>query len=197
MFAFRLATADDADAIARIVSDTSEGVVERLLGGLIPGLSATSILSTAFIKGEGAYRASHIILSEQDGAITSLLFAYPASDHKVPPLMQSFLPGKRLTPVRPILERAVPDSLYINTLWLAEALRGKGLGDALMVEAAGRCRQIGANRISLFCWNDNEHALQFYARHGFSLVEHIPPDMLPLEPHTQGGSILCKNIDKD
>ncbi len=195
MFAFRLATPDDADQIAGIVVGTSEGVVDHLFDKLIPGLSSAAILSAAFMKGEGAYRTDNVILSTKDDLITSLLFAYPAAEHKVPPLMESLLPKKRLDPARPVLERAIPDSLFINTIWLTESLRGKAMGDALLVEAGGRCRQIGVNRISLFCWNDNERALHFYARHGFELAEHIPQEQLPLDGHAKGGSLLCKTLN--
>lgn len=195
MFAFRLATPDHAEEIARIVIDTSKGVVGHLFDKLVPGVKAAAILSAAFINGEGAYRTDNVILSEKDERITSLLFAYPATEHRVPPLMESLLPPKRLNPVRPILERAVPESLFINTLWLDESLRGKGVGDAIMVEAAARCRQLGFGRISLFCWNDNDYAMHFYARHGFELSELIPKEDLPLEGHDLGGSILCKTLN--
>ncbi len=195
MFAFRLATPDDAEQIARIIYDTSAGVASHLFDGLISGLDGKTLLSAGFMRGEGAYRAENIILSERDGAITGLLFSYPFSDHKVPAMMETFLPAKRLGIVRPLLERCVPDSLYINTIWLAESLRGKAMGDALLIEAAGRCRQLGFNRICLFCWNDNEHALHFYARHGFELTEHIPREQLPLDGHDKGGSLLCKTLN--
>lgn len=197
MFAFRLATPDYAEQIANIVIKTSKGVVDHLFDKLIPGVSTTTILSAAFMKGEGPYHTDNVILSEKDETVTSLLFAYPSAEHKVPLLMESLLPKKRLDPVRPILERTVPDSLFINTLWLAEHLRGKSMGDALLAEAAALCRQLGFSRISLFCWNDNEYAMHFYARHGFELTEHIPQEQLPLDNHALGGSLLCKTLNGD
>ena len=194
MFTFHQAVPDDADQIAEIVCHTSGGVVEHLFGGLIAGLSGEKILSAAFLRGQGAYDTQNVILSRADDKVTGLLFMYPASEHVVSPLMLSFLPSKRLTPVRPILERAIPGSLYINTLWLSEELRGGGHAVALMEEAKSRCRDLGFDRISLFCWNDNELALRFYAREGFSIAEHIPPDELAIVKHSQGGSILCLHL---
>ena len=196
MFTFRQAISGDADQIAAIVNATSAGVVTHLLDGLVPGLSAESILSVAFMKGHGPYHTDNVILSGKENRITSLLFTYPAADHKIPVLMASLLPSKRLKAVRPILERGVPDSLYINTFWLAEELRGSGHATALMLEAVSRCRTLGFDRISLFCWNDNEQALRFYAREGFSIVEHLPPEELSLKGHSQGGSILCRHLGK-
>lgn len=197
MFTFRQATPDDAEDIAAIVNLTSAGVVTHLFGGLVPGLSAESILSVGFMKGHGPYHTNNVILSGIRGRLTSLLFMYPASEHKVPILMASLMPAKRLKAVRPVLERGVPGSLYINTFWIAEELRGNGHATALMVEAVSRARSLGLDRISLFCWNDNEPALRFYAREGFALVEHLPPETLAIEGHTRGGSILCRHLGND
>ena len=194
MFVFRFATPDHAEQIARIVIDTGEGVVGHLFDGLVPGVNSETLLSAIFMKGEGAYRADNVLLSEENEEITSLLFAYPATEHKVLSLMEGLLPPRRLDPVRPFLERAVPDSLFVNTLWVAGHLRGKGFGDALLLEAADRCRRLGFDRISLFCWNDNEYAMQFYLRHGFETVEYIPREQLPLAGHDMGGSLLCKKL---
>lgn len=197
MFTFHYATPDDAEAIARIVVRNSGGIAEHLFDGLIPGLNAASILATGFMKGEGPYRAENVIHATKDGETIALLFSYPASEHKVPELMSSFVPVKRINAVRPMLEKTVSDSLYINTLWLAEDLHGKGYGDALMMEAASRCRQLGFTRISLFCWNDAERSMRFFARHGFTLAELLPRDLLPLSQHPDGASILCKNLNEE
>ena len=190
----QIATPDDAEQIEDIVIETGAGVVEHLLEDLISGLSARSILAAAFMKGEGSYNTDHIIRSLEDDTINRLLFSYHSSEHKVPPLMESLLPAKRLNAVRPVLEKSVEDSLYINTIWLAEDLRGSGDADALMEEAVRRCRNLGLNRMSLFCWNDNERALRFYARHGFTLFEHLSTEVLSLPNHTIGGSILCMQV---
>ena len=195
MFAFRLATPDHAEQIARIVIDTGEGVVGSLFDGLVPGVSSETLLSAIFMKGEGAYTTDNVLISEEEEAITSLLFAYPAQEHKVLSLMEGLLSPARLEPVRPFLERAVPDSLFVNTLWVAGHLRGQGFGDALLLEAAGRCRRLGFTRISLFCWNDNEYAMRFYTRHGFEMAEYLPREQLPLAGHDMGGSLLCKELN--
>jgi ribosomal protein S18 acetylase RimI-like enzyme len=192
--ALRQATPDDAENAARIVILTGEGVVERLLDGLVPGVDSLTILTAAFISGEGVYRTENMLCGWQEDSLVSLLFSYPSWEHRVPQLMESMVPAKRLRAVRPILERSVPDSLYINTLWLADNLRGNGRADALFAAAARRGLALGLKRISLFCWNDNKRAMRFYARNGCSIAELLPPDMLPLEGHPQGGAIWCREL---
>lgn len=194
VFTFQQATPDDADEIARIVTSASGGMTALLLDGLVPGLSSAAILSAAFSKGEGPYRTDNVICSRDGERLTSMLFAYPSTEHKIPSLLENFIPSRRLTPVRPILEKSVPDSLYINTLWLEETLRGKGHVAALLLEAESICRSQGFERISLFCWNDNEDHMRRWTRHGFSIVEHLDRETVPVDGHDKGGSILCKTI---
>ncbi len=197
MFTFQQATPDDADDVARIVASASGGLTDLLLDGLIPGLSGSAILSAAFSKGEGPYRTDNVICSRDKGRLTSMLFAYPSSEHRVPPLLESFIPEKRLAPVRPILERSAPDSVYINTLWLGKELRGKGHLGALLLEAETLCRVLGLGRISVFCWNDDDDAVRRWARHGFSILELLDRETIPMDGHGKGGSILHKTIAKD
>lgn len=197
MFTFQQATPDDADDIARIVASTSGGLAELLLDGLIVGLSSATILSAAFSKGEGPYRTDNVICSRDGERLTSLLFAYPSSEHRVPSLLESFIPSKRLAPVRPILEKSAPGSLYINTLWLAESLQGRGHLTALLLEAETLCKSLGFDRISLFCWNDNDKMMRRWARYGFSILEHLDRETIPVDGHDKGGSILCKILGDD
>lgn len=192
VFAFQQATPDDADAIATIVIAANGELVEQLFGGLIPKLDSAAILSAVFIKGEGPYTTANVICSRDGERMTGMLFAYPASEHVVPLLLESFIPAKRLRPVRPILEKSVPDSLYVNTMWLEESARGKGQAAALVLEMESLCRAKGLTKASLFCWNDNDDTMRFWAQHGFSITEHIA---LPLiGEHDKGGSLLCKSI---
>jgi len=196
MFTFQQATRDDADQIARIAVNASGGVAEQLLDGLIPGMSCVDILTASFIKGEGPYDTKNILRTLDEDRIVALLFSYPAEEHTVPPLLNSLIPARRLEPVRPFLERAVPESLYINTVWLDEPRWKKGYADALMVEAESRCRSLDRDRMSLFCWNDDVRAMQFFAAQGFAIVEHIKQEELPLHGHDKGASILCKRIGR-
>lgn len=194
MFTLHQTTPDDADQIAEIVTTSSQGVVDHLLGGLIPGLSSKMLLSAAFAKGEGPYRTANVIKAMSENKIAGLLFSYPATEQGVPSLMESYVSDKRLRTIRPILEKAVPDSLYINTLWIAEGYYGRGFGTTLLLEAENRCRSLGLDRLSHFCWNDDEKSLAFLARHGFVIHEHLPAEMIPLEGHEAGGSLLLKKL---
>ncbi|MDR1660036.1 MAG: GNAT family N-acetyltransferase [Desulfovibrio sp.] len=192
MTAFRRATPDAAEQIARIVCGTAAGIVETLLGDLVKGVEAAALLSAGFIKGEGVYRTENVLCSMDGEEITALLFSYPSREHRVPALAEALIPARRLRAVRPFLEVAVPDSLFVNTFWVAGHLRGAGLGDALMAAAERRRRELGLSGINLFCWNDNDRALRFYARHGFAEKQRIPAGEALGGRHPEGGSLLFR-----
>ncbi len=194
MFTFHAATPDDAEDIATVVSEASCGIVEHLLGGLIPGLGAVTLLGTAFMQGEGVYSTDNVILSRTEGRITGLLLSYPAEAHSVPPLLKTFVTEKRLAAIRPVLEQAEPKSWYINTLWVEGGLENNIHADALLLEARSRSQQTGCTSLSVFCWKDNTAAHAFYARHKFTEGRTFSPELLPLEGHSQGGVLLVAPV---
>lgn len=196
MFTFHQAVRDDAEQIADILISSFGGLAEQLFNGLIPGLDCRTILSAALMKGEGVYSVENIICSREKGRLTSLLFSYPAEEHKVPPIMESLLPAKRLNPVRLILESSIPDSLYINTLWQGNSLGNTGLLDALLVEAETRCNSFGRVSMSLFCWNDHQENMQYYTDRGFVVAQHIPYESASVPGHESGASLLCKVLEE-
>lgn len=193
---FTRATSDSVEDIAQIISSNSGGVVTHLLDGLIDGLSGETILATALMQGTAPYNTNNIHLLTQTrtpgNPILGLLFAYPASEHKISLILKNFLPTKRVKPVRTILETAVPGSLYINTLWVDENHQEDGLADVLLDHARAIAEASGITRLSLFCWNDDERKLLFYINKGFSVNQQLPLD--PIEGHEMGGLILCKEL---
>jgi GNAT superfamily N-acetyltransferase len=191
---FRQATLDDAEQIARIVCSTAAGIVETLLGNLVPGVDADVLLGAAFLRGEGAYRAENALCSREGDSINALLLSYPSSGQKTPPIVENLIPAKRLKVVRPFMEACVPDSLFVNTFWVEESLRGNGHADALMDMAVERCAALGFERISLFCWEDNRQARRFYEKHDFAVFSRIMPDGRLRELHPQGGTLLCREF---
>jgi len=57
--------------------------------------------------------------------------------------------------------------LYIDDLCVDEAMRGQGIGTALMEAARALARERGLERIELNVWECNEGAMKFYEQMGF------------------------------
>jgi putative acetyltransferase len=71
----------------------------------------------------------------------------------------------------------VGDHAELHRLYLDRAVRGRGLGDALVETILGWCRAGGVRRLVL--WSDTRfvHAHRLYLRHGFRQVgERVLPE---------------------
>lgn len=120
----RMATQDDAQTVASIITTVSEGVIEYLLGDLFPGMTPEKILEMILIRGSGNLNLSNVLLVDVGGELAGLLFAYDAKEQTVSGMMEGFLGEARVKPMRPLLEAKVEKALWINTLWVNESFRG-------------------------------------------------------------------------
>jgi ribosomal protein S18 acetylase RimI-like enzyme len=53
------------------------------------------------------------------------------------------------------------------SMWVTPSARGKGVGNALINASIEWSRALGADGIHLDVFEDNEHAIRLYRRHGF------------------------------
>lgn len=59
----------------------------------------------------------------------------------------------------------------LEELYVAPALRGRGIGSSLLVEAVAECRRRGAEEMLINVDEIDRDARRFYERHGFSIYE--------------------------
>ena len=98
--------------------------------------------------------------------------AADASDETIP-LGAADLLGFLTTELEPapaVFDR--PDRLVIGDLYVRERRRGTGLADRLVDRAVARARELGCGELVLDVDVDNERALAFYERRGFSPLRH-------------------------
>jgi GNAT superfamily N-acetyltransferase len=63
---------------------------------------------------------------------------------------------------------------WVEDLVVASAMRGKGVGSALLEHAVAWARREGLTRLTLLTDRRNEQAQRLYARNGFVLSQMIP-----------------------
>ena len=189
---FRLASPEDASFLAGRVREVSHGVVDALLLGLLPGIGPEQILSMVLRDTSSHFSHKNCVLACEENRPVGLLFAYPWQEQSIPGLMRTMIPKDRLSPLIDILTAVVPDSLYINTFWVAEDLRGQGLSDALMDYVKDWARDTSLSKLSLFAWRDNSRALAFYERHGFVRFRAVEVPEAFQEQNLQGDLYSCE-----
>ncbi len=106
---------------------------------------------------ENAFLASvERLLEDRD---TEFLLATPDDDSPPAGVLQLRL--------RMSVWKAAPDA-WLEDLFVSDAARRAGVGDALVTLALERALERGAKRIELDCNERNAPALALYERHGFS-----------------------------
>lgn len=65
-----------------------------------------------------------------------------------------------------------PDRLTVCDIYVAESYRGTGLADRLFDRVERRAREQGCTELRLEVDVDNERAMAFYERRGFSIARH-------------------------
>jgi len=168
----RQADPEDATEVARIIREVSAGVADFLLHRISLAVSVNRLLASLVMEPGNPFSYENALLLEQGGRIAGLLLAYPWGRHGYPDILRKLVAHKRLDMLDGMLRVADPHSLYINTLWVNEPLRGTGTAGDLLECAALMAREDGLSRISLHVWNDNVRAMRFYLRSGFTATRH-------------------------
>ena len=71
-----------------------------------------------------------------------------------------------LGPVDLPIETTIQD-MELKRIYLLHRFEGEGIGRRLMEAATKAATAVGAHRLMLGVYDANQHALAFYARHGF------------------------------
>jgi ribosomal protein S18 acetylase RimI-like enzyme len=165
---------EDAETVARIVRQTSAGVVDYLLGGLSLFLSPERLLTPVIMEPGNPMSHENVLLARDGEAVAGLLLTYPAAEHGTPDILRKAVSAKKLELLHGLLDVATPGTLYVNTLWVDPAYRGSGLADDLLECARLTAADQGLAGLSLHVWVENARAVRFYQRHGFAVSRHFP-----------------------
>ena len=191
---FRPGEAPDTEQLATIIRETSGGLVDFILKGVVPFVSPLQLLTAQVTDEESLYYYGNCMVAADEGELVGLLLAYSWEDQKLSTLAKRYLPKKRLQIISELLESADQDSLFINTLWVGETMRGQGLADAFIDLACSWAEDKGHSRLSLHVWEDNSRARRFYTRHNFEQTKALAFPPHKLLPHTGGMLQMCKII---
>lgn len=169
----RSARPEDASAASRLLYDALHDVAHRLTGEESEK-GAIRVLEQFFRGEEGRLGYKQAVVKELAGTVAGIAVAYG---------------GDRASELdRPIIERlrqlkqdetlmldqeADEDEYYIDTLSVAPAFGGKGIGSALIGHSEERARELGYRKIALAVVTGNDRAYALYERRGYSTDKQI------------------------
>lgn len=184
----------DLDDCLDIIEEVSEGLLSYALGFI----NVKNALLTLFSSEDSVFNLNNIIVlkSTESSGVKALLFAYKQEHKDLPLFLKHFISKDKVQTLHNVLSNVEVGSFYINTLYVSKDFRSSGIADLLIDLAKTIATNLSSTKIYLHCYNDNQRALAFYKRQGFINTKTIMYKGSLLKRHTNGGSILCLNLDK-
>jgi ribosomal protein S18 acetylase RimI-like enzyme len=176
-FSYRFGEPDDAPAIRDYILAAGDGFFEFMLDSAIPGVKARHLVHLAVAeRGSVLCYENALVAETPDEQIAGIALCYPSSDFGLSTVLETAVPTNRLRTLRNMLSQRVDDTLYLNTLAVADWARGQSVGSMLLDLAINWAQERNFSGVSLHVWEDNNEARKLYQGRGFEMVEafHLP-----------------------
>ncbi len=190
---FREGRKEDSNRIAELDDIASEGALDFLFHGLIPGMTPVQVVANGLENDHYPHSYRSTIVAEKNGTIIGMSLSFPSEYHTITDELRNFLPADRLEHFRDFFSSRVEDSYFLDALCVEKKYRNRGIGRELIQRTINKAGKDGFKSISLIVFADNETALRLYKRIGFETVKHIDLKPHPLIPH-EGGCLLMNYI---
>lgn len=186
----RMAEAQDAPSLARLIDIAGEGIPEWLWRSMAePNQTPLEFGELRAARETGGFSYRNSMVAECDGKIIGLLLGYVVATPDVSDIetLQD-LPS----PIRPFveLEHKSVGSFYINALAVFPGRRGAGVGRSLMIAAECRAIELGAAKMSIQVYSQNQGAFRLYEAMGYRQVDQRPVLWHPCQPYYDEDIVL-------
>lgn len=170
---YREAQKEDCPVIAEYIYRASDGLLDYLFEGIIPGMTVIQLL-THGLEDEARYNSYRgALVAEYNHNLVGLIQTYPSMYHRIDDEMKAFIPGERLEKLIEFYCSGINSSLVINAMFVAEKFRCRGIGTALISLAKTKAKSMGFRKLSLFVLADNITAQNVYSSNGFTMIKEI------------------------
>ena len=181
--AFRTAEAADVDRACPLIY--SAGIEGFDYTFAAKGRTALDFIRHAFVDGRGFFGHRNHEVVVVDGAVVGTGAFYTGADYDalgkglVPQVLHLYGLGaigvfRRSLEMTPLMPRPARDTLYVADLGVAPAMRGRGIGTALLQRHLDRAREEGLRRYELDVSVSNPRGQQLYERFGFRVTREQP-----------------------
>lgn len=190
----RQARLDDIQQIVPFVRMAAGGISEYLLTDLIEGMSVDDILEMALADENTPYYIENFLVAEKKQSLIAAANFYPAENHHLPDIMQSFITKDKIDVIKPYLDTRVDGSMYIHTLAVLPAYRLSAVGFKLAKNIEKTARDKGYQCLSAHVWRDDKLVFNGLKMAGFEEVERV---FIPQNEHIKykNGMVLLKGPD--
>ncbi|MEM8638994.1 MAG: GNAT family N-acetyltransferase [Cyanobacteria bacterium P01_G01_bin.54] len=187
---YRAARATDAAAIAQGIIQAGDGFLEFALVNVLGQMSLAAWLMPHLSQPEGMFSYRSCDVAVVGDTVVGVVVSFPAERNEAPAEFLAMIPSDRLAALEDFFNAKVPESWYIDTLWVDATYRRRGIGKGLIAQVQARAHAAGRSTLSLMAWASKPGALAFYANQGFASVKPVPVGQHPATPHPEGFVLL-------
>ncbi len=163
----------DCAKLAELINIASDGVVEYLFHGLVPGMTPVQVIAHNHENDKYLHSYKSAIVVTDNNDIVGMALSYPSSYHKISDEMRSFFPAERLEHFSAFYSSRVENTWYLDALCVIESHRRRGIGEKLISLTKEKAVENGYNALSLIVFADNALAIPVYKRAGFEIVQKV------------------------
>ncbi len=179
----RPATPEDAEPAASLMYETM-GTLGDFIFGQPTGAGTTRVLAALFRERKHFLSYQYSILAEMDGTIAGIAQEIPEEELSKATVQLARAVAKCFgwRAAIGLAWRGFPlafegdaeaGEYYVSTLAVAPAYRNRGIGRALLEDAARRARDLNISTISLSVMLHNTNAFRFYQREGYRVDRKV------------------------
>jgi ribosomal protein S18 acetylase RimI-like enzyme len=179
----------DMAPVASILIYLTLGIMADYLFGMDNAQKALRVLESLFQAKSSRFSYRYTEVVSLSGKVAGLAITYPARLIKtleLPLAIRLFqvsgISGfyqfvRRVQPLLGIKE-AENDEYFIDNIAVLPEQQGQGLGKLMLDQIEKRAREQGFDKVSLTVDKDNEHAIAWYLKTGFDVVQTVEIEQL-------------------
>ncbi len=169
----RPAEHDDIPDLAELYIIAADGWADAVYGGLVPGLPTNEIVERRFHRDDATTSYRHCWVAMTSGKVAGKLHAFPFDDLMENPA-DPLIPAERYVLFQTFDGLEAPGSYYVNVIAVFPQFQGEGIGRRLLSLAHSQAREKGCAELNLHVFEQNEGAVGFYRRLGFTVKARNP-----------------------
>jgi len=163
----------DCTKLAELINIASDGVVEYLFHGLVPGMTPVQTVAHNLENDNYPHSYKSTIVATAKNDIIGMGLSYPSSYHKITDEMRGFFPAERLEHFSDFYSSRVENTWFLDALCVIESHQRRGIGEKLISLTKEKAVENGFNALSLIVFADNALAIPVYKRTGFEVIHKV------------------------
>lgn len=165
----RQAQPTDAIASAPLIIDAIGDIAKRMTGETEWDLVEQG-LCELFKRNDNRHSYLYTYIAELNDTVAGIMVLYPGEDAPALDRNLSDWLAKKGAAITKVDSESLNDELYIDTICIDPAFRGKGIGSQLFTYAEEVAQQTGFSKLSLNVEIEKESAIRLYKRLGYEIV---------------------------